>query len=149
MAWWMKATLCILSGFLLFSCGEKKQKKDVPLKETKTDKIDQFFETIKHWDKDSVKSINEIGMEISEMDSTLTFLPFSNDYEPNAFIFNSQSQENFKDFENNELLSHGGKSFSEYKVWRKEINNQKLLDISIEPHPTLKWIFVVRLRGQE
>lgn len=115
-----------------------------------THKITHFFNEIEKWNMDNVEQINQLGKEIIDFDSTLQFYPNNNDFDYDSFIFSSLHKENLNVFKNHPFLEHYKPyQYSNYKVWRKEINNKKLLDLSIEPHPVLHWIFVIRKRNQE
>ncbi|SRR5690554_763160 len=154
MIWLKKVTLFILS--LLFitltSCESIRSKSEIPQEEilSQEDLIAHFFIQIQHWSNLSIPIIDSLGFQISEMDTSLTFLPYSNDYENKSFLFATKNKSAFSAFEESTFLSESKPiKHSSYKVWRKNLNNLQVLDISIEPHPTLEWVFVVRERGQE
>lgn len=154
MVWLKKEILFILSTILitLSSCGgqEKLQDQKEERKSTKEELISAFFEQIQSWNKNNISVIDSIGNEISRLDSSLSFLPLKNDYEPRSFVFTTNDKQNFLPFEESDYLINSDFSQqSSYKVWRKQLNELQILDLSIEPHPTLNWLFVIRLRGQE
>lgn len=154
MVWLKKEILFILSVALtaLSSCDNtsNKAEKEQVNGFSKQELISLFFSQIQNWSEEVIPLIDSLGNEISLIDSTLTFLPYKNDYEPKSFLFTAKDKSAFLDFEENEFLNETlASAQSSYKVWRKNINDQQILDLSIEPHPTLYWLFVVRLRGQE
>lgn len=158
MVWLKKEILFILSLLFLglLSCKNKVENskneeiEEVVIEVTITDKITLFFENLKTWNEENTVQINQLGKEISTFDSTLQFYPNTNTYDDNSFIFSSLKEENLTIFKNHPFLEEDEPhQFSSYKVWRKKVNNRKILDLSIEPHPTLNWIFVIRKREQE
>lgn len=154
MTWSKRVTLCILSVFFitLISCESTRNKPEAAKEEiiTKEDLVSDLFKHVQNWNDLSIPLIDSIGFQISQMDSTLTFLPYSNEYEPKSFVFQAAEKEAFRAFEESDFLSQSKViKHSTYKVWRKELNELQILDLSIEPHPTLNWVFIVRLRGQE
>jgi hypothetical protein len=154
MAWLKKKILFILSAVLIVfaSCENVRNKSAEKQKEgiSKEKLVNSFFSHIQNWSDQSVPLIDSLGNVISQMDSALSYLPYKNDYEKHAFLFTAKNKGAFKIFEESDLLSQSEAiQQSSYKVWRKELNNLKVLDFSIEPHPTLNWIFVIRLRSQE
>ncbi|RYM35113.1 hypothetical protein ERX46_06975 [Brumimicrobium glaciale] len=154
MVWLKKVTLFILSALFiaLTSCESVRSKSEIEQEKaiSKEDLISSFFIQIQNWNNQSIPIIDSLGFEISKMDSSLTFLPYSNDYEPSAFGFTAKNKSDFKAFEESTYLSQDESTqIATYKVWRKKLNDLEILDLSIEPHPTLNWLFLVRLRGQE
>lgn len=153
MVWLKKVTLFILSSIfiLLTSCESIRSKTEIEEESiSKEELITSFFNEIQNWSDHSIQIIDSLGHEISKMDSTLTFLPYSNEYEKKSFVFTSKDRNAFTPFEESKFLSQSTSSQqSSYIVWRKKLNNLQILDFSIEPHPVLGWLFVVRKRGQE
>jgi len=154
MVWLKKVILFILSVLFitLISCDSFRSKSESPQKEKISEKelVDLFLKETQNWSVQSIPLIDSIGFKISAIDSFLTFLPYANDYEQNSFVFIAKKKNAFHFFEESDFLFQS-KFYkqSSYKVWRQEINNLKVLDFSIEPHPTLDWLFVIRLRSQE
>jgi len=153
---WLKREIFIILSFLLLvfsSCSESKPNaiEKLEIKEnSKKELIRSFFAHLQNWNNQSYTLIDSIGQQISQMDSTLRFLPFNNSYEKNTFIFTSPNIHSLAVFEESEFLAQSQPIVhSFYKIWRKKINGLQLLDLSIEPHPTLEWIFAIRLRSQE
>src|SRR5690554_3244380 len=99
MVWLKKEILFILSTILitLSSCGgqEKLQNQKEERKSTKEELISAFFEQIQSWNKNNISVIDSIGNEISRLDSSLSFLPLKNDYEPRSFVFTTNDKQNF------------------------------------------------------
>ena len=154
MVWLKKEILFILSAVLLTftSCNSVQNKSENEEVETisKEELVDLFFNQIQNWSDQSVDLIDSLGYQIEQNDSLLTFLPYLNDYEENSFIFTAKDKNAFQVFEESSFLSQSVVSQqSSYKVWRKNLNEFQILDLSIEPHPTLDWLFVIRLRSQE
>lgn len=156
MVWLKKVTFIILSAVLvlLSSCENVKTKVDIDTDEIKEitleDLVEDFFIQIQQWNIENSAKIDSLGHEISQFDSTLTFYPLDNHLEVNSFVFSAKQKEFFKVFEKSEFLSENLPiQNSDYRVWRKKLNNRQVLDLSIEPHPVLGWLFVVRKRGQE
>ncbi|HLV41717.1 MAG TPA: hypothetical protein VKY37_05520 [Brumimicrobium sp.] len=154
MAWLKKVTLFILSAVLITftSCERARNKAEIEKSGiiSKEELIVRFFNKIQNWRTESVEAIDSLGYQISQLDSSLNFLPYLNDYDNGAFIFTSNNKGAFDIFENSSFLNKSIVSEqNNYKVWRKKLNNLQILDLSIEPHPTLDWIFVIRLRSQE
>lgn len=154
MVWLKKVTLFILSAIiiLLTSCESARSKSEVEQEEatTKENFISSFFIQIQNWNDQSISTIDSLGFKISEIDSSLTFLPYSNEYENKSFVFTSRDKNAFLAFEESNFLSQSKPIQQlDYKVWRKKLNELQILDFSIEPHPVLGWLFVVRKRGQE
>ncbi|WP_107039673.1 hypothetical protein [Brumimicrobium mesophilum] len=156
MVWLKKVILYILSAFLLVftSCDVAGNKPEVSKDEDKTnskeDLVKLFLNQIQNWNSDSIQKIDSIGYEIILLDSALSYHSYENDYQPNSFMFSSNERNSFQVFEENEFLKLTQPiQQSTYKVWRKNLKNLKILDLSIEPHPTLGWLFIARLRGQE
>ena len=154
MIWLKKVTLFILSALIiaLASCESIRSKSEIEQEKaiSKKELISSFFIQIENWSEHSITIIDSLGFEISQRDSMLTFMPYSNDYEPKTFIFAAKKENAFKPFEESSFLSDSKVTVqTNYMVWRKRIKNLQILDLSIEPHPTLNWLFVVRLRGQE
>ncbi|PKR81171.1 hypothetical protein CW751_06190 [Brumimicrobium salinarum] len=147
----MKATLFILSLLLvgLNSCSSDIQENEIKHEEDLSTKINTFLNQLENWKASEVKYFNQLGKEISKADTLLTFFSFKNKYENNAFIFSAESPKAFNSFEESDLLKEEIFTKQPYKVWRRKVNHLRILDLSIEPHPTLKWIFVIRLRNQE
>ncbi|HLW30039.1 MAG TPA: hypothetical protein VKX29_04215 [Brumimicrobium sp.] len=154
MAWLKRGILFILSliTIVFLSCentiniSKNEQSKVV----SKEELVQTFFSKVQSWSKELIPRIDSLGIEIGQSDSILTFYPFINDYEPNSFIFSAKDKSSFYIFEQSEFLKQSEVAQqSSYKVWRKKLNELQILDFSIEPHPTLGWLFVTRLRGQE
>ncbi|PWH81367.1 hypothetical protein [Brumimicrobium oceani] len=154
MVWLKKVIFFILSAVLiaLSSCESNPSKSELEEEKviTKDELISSFFSQIQNWSSKNMTTIDSLGFKISALDSTLTFLPSTNEYEPGGFLFTAKNKSAFKDFEENTFLSEQEAiSKSNYKIWRKKIKNLQILDLSIEPHPVLGWLFVIRKRGQE
>lgn len=154
MVWLKKEILFILSivSIAFTSCenisNSNKEIRDPKI--TKEKLVSVFFSEIQNWNDESIEIIDSLGGQISKIDSSLTFLPYQNEYESRSFIFTTKDIDAFQVFEESTFLNQTTASQqSSYKVWRKKLNELQILDISIEPHPTLDWIFVIRLRGQE
>lgn len=156
MFWLRKVILFILSAVFLtlVSCESVRTKTEIEPHIEKTisqeDLVEAFFTQIRDWNSENLYIIDSLGAEISQINSDLNFMSLGNEHEPNSFVFSAEEKEKFMAFETNEFLSQiSPVQQSSYKVWRKKLNNREVLDLSIEPHPTLKWLFVVRKRGQE
>lgn len=153
MDWLKKVTLFILSALLLiFSSCESVHNKSGNNQEeiSKEDLINNLFNSLQTWNESSIPLIDSIGFEISKMDSSLSFLPYLNEYEKHSFVFVAKDRNELKSFEESSFLSDEIEiEKSGYSVWRKKTNEVELLDISIEPHPSLGWLLVIRKRGQE
>jgi len=153
MVWSKKKILFILSViFVVISSCNSKENKILPKEVivSKDSVISNFFNHFQSRSDESIVIIDSLGAEIGLLDSSLTFLPYSNEYESNSFVFVAQNKLAFKPFEENSFLSDNKEVHdSDYKVWRKNIQNSQILDISIEPHPILKYILSIRFRGQE
>lgn len=109
--------------------------------------VDTFFKALPQW---NISNLNQYGKDIATKDTSLHFLPFINNVEKGAFVFYTVSRKEFEIFEKSTFLSETSPDCDEsYCVWRKMIKNHKVLDISIEPHPTLGWVFIVRKRPQQ
>ena len=150
MIWLKKVILFILSALfmVLTSCEGIHSKKESKLKtDSIDDLIDDLFKEVQNWDEHTVKYIDSLGFEISQLDSLITFIPYENECENNSFIFIAKNRKAFRSFNQNRFLTKSENS--SYFVWRKKINDLKILDLSIEPHPTLNWLFLIRLRAQE
>lgn len=156
MAWLQKVILFILSTVFLFfiSCESVRTKSEIdsvvekPI--TQEDLVEEFFTQIRSWNSENIYAIDSLGAEISQMNSNLNFLAYGNEYEAHSFVFSANDKEKFKIFEENDFLVQDSPAKqNSYKVWRKKLNNREVLDVSIEPHPVLGWLFVVRKRGQE
>ena len=152
---WKKGILVILSGFILFgSCqtqpAQQMNKKQTEGKTSTKELIQTFFDEVKIGDKERIQTINEIGQHIAKKDSFIQFFAFQNAYENNAFLFSANRKEQLNVLKKNSLLEEAVKTSTEqYTVWRPKIAGPQTLDISIEPHPTLHWVLVVRRRVQE
>ncbi|MBW7868549.1 MAG: hypothetical protein H3C31_09520 [Brumimicrobium sp.] len=159
MHWFKKGIFYMLSGFWLLSGCDSND--TVAIKGiTETNEVEanieeitlnSFFSFIQdEWTPENIQQIDNAGIKIAEIENDIFFLPYSNEYEPSTFIFYTKTQEELKLFENHEFLGQPLPSNSpEYKIWRKENMGQKILDISIEPHPILGWICQIRLREGE
>src|SRR5690554_5443770 len=127
MVWLKKEILFILSTILitLSSCGgqEKLQNQKEERKSTKEELISAFFEQIQSWNKNNISVIDSLGRAISHLDSSLSFLPLKNDYEPRSFVFTTNDKQNFLPFEESDyLIKSDFSQQSSYKVWRKQLN---------------------------
>ena len=154
MIWLKKMILFIPSTFLivLTSCNSVDNKTDSEQGNTisKEELISELFSRIQTWNDQTISLIDSLGFEIDHIDSSLTFLPYSNEHENNSFIFIANDRKSFKPFEESSFLSENIKiQRKKYRVWRKHINNLQILDISIEPHPSLNWVLIIRFRDQE
>lgn len=154
MAWSIRRTFIILSlSVFVFSCKSVTDKaaKDIPTRSPVNEEtIDSFFELVSDFNIDSIEVIDRIGYKIAEENDSLRYIPYRNNYEDRAFIFSSAKKTVFNTFQRVPLFEEDKLLNGVlYSVFRKDIHNKKRLDFSIEPHPTLKWIFVVRFRSQE
>lgn len=154
----MKVKLFILSGFLvtLYACNNDTKGKinNNKIEEVEVDiqaeTINEFFTAIQIWDTNNEKSIEKLGQKITQLDTTLQFFPLQNSYEKGSFIFSTKKELNFNLLIENSFIHDSNPIQSNtYKVWRRKVNGKNILDISIEPHPTLSYIFVIRKRVQE
>lgn len=155
MHWWKKGIFYILSGLLLTACGSSDTDKVHPqieeeIQDLKVLHTEKFIQFLADWKEENREALEESGEIIAKEDSLLVFHPFSNDYEENTLFFSSNQVENFDFILINEFFENiSPAQHDDYKVWRLAIKNKRLLDVSVEPHPVLKWILAVRLRGQE
>lgn len=139
----------------VFSCEAKKNKE---LKQSQEKEVTEnplatayhlFFQEIskKEWE---IPELEKLGFQIMDLDSLVQFYKYNNSYEHNAFIFSANAPNHLNNFLNHPFLaSEQATTNQDYQVWRKEIDGQKLLDISVEPHPVLKHVLIFRKRTQE
>lgn len=151
MTLWKKVIFYTLSAITLFltACNNKPlvEEKEVP---SQTELVSQFFSHFNEWSSNTVDKLDSLGIQIATKDSILEYHSFTNDYQKSTFIFSSKERSTLKVFEeSNFLKKETPVKYDSYLTWRKNLDQRKILDCSIEPHPTLKWLFTIRLRGQE
>lgn len=161
MAWWKRVTLFILSCGLFLGCSfnnrqQVPQKLETPVveksnaKEQLTNLIDSFFNATRIWDFSTPFKLDSIGELVDQNDSSLQFYGFGNSYEKDAWLFSTKNRKQLNCFVKSSFLATTPPTTNlSYRVWRKMTNGRLLLDFSIEPHPILGWVFVVRKRAQE
>lgn len=157
MVWSMREIFIFLSISLLFcSCNSIKSETNENNKSFSKTSIaneearNEFFHQVINSSSNSIELIDSLGFEIARSSDSLSYIPYHNSYEDRAFVFYASDRTAFTVFERVPLLEKDKLlNDSLYSVFRKDRNGKKLLDISIEPHPVLKWVFVIRMRSQE
>ncbi|MDX1651514.1 MAG: hypothetical protein R3277_03415 [Brumimicrobium sp.] len=145
-----KEILYFLSiSVFLFNCsGERSETgPEVP---DRSQLIDSVFYLAENWTDRGSPFEDILLKEISEHFSGIKGYNLGNEIDPSAIVFTARSKDELSPFLKAEQLQKlSPYDFKSYKVWRSEVNGEELIEYSLQPHPTEKWIFSIRKRKQE
>ncbi|MEX2484257.1 MAG: hypothetical protein WED10_06855 [Brumimicrobium sp.] len=149
MHWLMKVMLFILSCTAIFSCETKETEKKAKEFDV-TNAIDSLFNWSTKWKDTSIPCSDELILKIASHLENVNAHLLGNNIDPNAIIFTSTEKTNLNEFIKSDRLKKCDKSkFNNYSVWLTNIGTKKILEFSLQPHPTEKWVFSIRKRNQE
>lgn len=149
MRWLKKGTLFFLSIIFLNSC-DPNHNLEKPEKFNLVQHLDSVFSLARNWSGDEPPIPNRLLDNINQNMDSVKVHYYNNNIEPQSILFTAPSKSSLLVVEQTPTLKSLNKvSYQTYDVWRSTIEEKEILEFSLQPHPTKKWVFSIRKRSQE
>ncbi len=151
MLWWKRGTLFFLS-LVFFACNEseKDATTETISKQSSATLITEFIENIIHSFEGKESNLKESLEEVNTHFDHISVFDKHNSYDAGSIVLIADSSHNFDEFKKIIIENFGlPATHGSYQVWLGEINNKRLMEVSLFNHPTNNWMITIRRRSQE